>query len=275
MVRTLFFPSITVALKLAFKAKILNTMSYFIVALIVIVLMVVEFSARQLATVSLDVGISIIRLTLPFIVVVLTQELFSKEFDKKLTLTSLTFPSTRATWFFSRATATFLMCAGLLVVMSIILAMIATYVDGTYKQATPIALGMPYLTTLTFVGLDLLVIVAIASFLAVSSVTPSFVLIGTFGFVLIARSYTPIIELLKSNPYAISDYVNPELYKDSLSMISFILPDLGRLDVRMIALYDKMAFLPSDWPLLVLATLTYVLAILCLSVWVLNKREFN
>ncbi|OIQ00416.1 MAG: hypothetical protein AUK35_04185 [Zetaproteobacteria bacterium CG2_30_46_52] len=250
-------------------------MSYFVIALIVIVLMAVEFSARQLSTVSLDVGISMIRLTLPFIAIVLAQELFSKEFDKKYTLTSLTFPCTRSTWLLSRITAIFLMCAGLLVVMSILLAAITFYVDGTYQQATPIALGIPYFTTLAFVALDLLVIVAIASFLAVSSVTPSFVLIGTFGFTLIARSYTPIIELLKSNPYAISDYVDPNLYSDSLSMIAFILPDLGRLDVRMIALYDKMVFLPSDWLVLVLATFAYVFAIFSLSVWVLNKRAFN
>ncbi len=270
-----FIPSMVIAFKLAYKSKIISTMSYFVIALIVIVLMAVEFSARQLSTVSLDVGISMIRLTLPFIAIVLAQELFSKEFDKKYTLTSLTFPCTRSTWLLSRITAIFLMCAGLLVVMSILLAAITFYVDGTYQQATPIALGIPYFTTLAFVALDLLVIVAIASFLAVSSVTPSFVLIGTFGFTLIARSYTPIIELLKSNPYAISDYVDPNLYSDSLSMIAFILPDLGRLDVRMIALYDKMVFLPSDWLVLVLATFAYVFAIFSLSVWVLNKRAFN
>ena len=117
-----FIPSMVIAFKLAYKSKIISTMSYFVIALIVIVLMAVEFSARQLSTVSLDVGISMIRLTLPFIAIVLAQELFSKEFDKKYTLTSLTFPCTRSTWLLSRITAIFLMCAGLLVVMSILLA---------------------------------------------------------------------------------------------------------------------------------------------------------
>ena len=275
MYESQFSSNINIALKLAWKSKIHITMSYFVVILLVVVLLVAEFSARQLATVSLDMGISIIKLSLPFIVVLLAQELFSREFDKKLNLTSLTYPCSRATWLLARSFTIFLISFSLLIIMAVILAFLTTYAGETYQQATPVSLGIPYLITLFFIGLDLLVVVAVSTLLAVSSVTTSFVLIGTFGFIFIARSYTPIIELLKSNPYAVSDYVDPELYKDSLSAISFILPDLGRLDVRMIAMYDKMEFLPDEWMLLVASVLAYVVATFALSVWVLNKRELN
>ena len=43
----------------------------------------------------------------------------------------------------------------------------------------------------------------------------------------------------------------------------------------MIALYNKMVFLPQDWPLLLGATMAYTVALLALAVWFLNKREFN
>jgi len=270
-----FLSSLSIAFKLALKSKTHITMFYFVVALVIVVFLVVEFSARQLATVSLDVGISMIRLTLPFIVVLLAQELFSREFDKKLNLTSLTYPSSRKTWFFSRVAVIFFLCFGLLLSMSLLLAIITTYVGSTYQQATPVALGFPYLVTIAFIALDLFVVVVIASFIAVSSVTPSFVLIGTLGFTLIARSYSSIIELLKSNPNTISEYVNPKFYQDSLSMISFLIPDLGRLDIRMIALYDAMGFLPTNWPMLLMATGLYIIAVLYLSVWILSNREFN
>jgi hypothetical protein len=100
-------------------------------------------------------------------------------------------------------------------------------------------------------------------------------LLGVLGFVLIARSYTPLIELLSANPYVVQDFADPRLYQDSVGLLALILPDLGRLDVRMIALYNDMAFLPDDWPLLIVATLAYCAVLLGLSIWVLNKREFN
>jgi len=159
--------------------------------------------------------------------------------------------------------------------MGLILAAMAVLAAGSYEQTTPVGLGFPYLVTLSFVAVDLLVVVAIATLLAISAATPSFVLIGTIGFVLIARSYTPIMDLLHNSPYVVNQFADPGLYKDSLGLLAFLMPDLGRLDVRMIALYDQMRFLPSDWPLLVGATLIYVVSLLALTSWVLNKREFN
>jgi len=272
---TLFTRNLILAMSLSWKSKIHITMSYFLAALILIVFLVVEFSARQLATVSLDVGISIIRLSFPLLVVILAQEMFSREFDKKLYLTSLTFPSSRTTWFLARVSTIFLVCLTFYIISALVLVVISMYVGSTYQQATPVGFGLPYFITMLFGAVDLLVVVVIASFLAMSATTPSFVLIGTIGFTIIARSYTPIIELLRGNPYTVAEHVDPQLYQDSLGLIAYILPDLGRLDVRMIALYDKMIFLPSDWFFLLAATLTYAVAVLGLAAWVLNKREFN
>ncbi len=262
-------------LHLSIRARFASICAWLLITLLVTVMLAGQFSARQPATVALDVGLSVLRFALPLLVILLTQELFIHEFERKLYLHSFTYPRARVWWLLGRVTAIVLMSIGLMLIMGLTLAGLTLLIGSAYEQTTPISLGLPYLSTLFFISIDLLVVIAIASLLAVTATTPSFVLIGTIGFVLIARSYTPIIELLRNSPSVVSSFADPRIYQDSLGLLAFVLPDLGRLDVRMIALYDKMAFLPSDWLMLVTATLAYVAALLGLSVWVLNKREFN
>lgn len=248
---------------------------WLLIALSIIVLVAAEFSARQVATVALDVGLSFVRLALPVYAVFLVQELVTREIERRLYLTSLTYPRPRSHWLLGRLSAIGLILLGLLIVIALLLAGLVNYVAGTYAQSTPVALGFPYLVTLLFAAVDIAVVLAIATFLAVSTTTPSFVLIGTLGLVLIARSYVPILQLMQGADYLVDKIADPKLYKDSLNLLSFVLPDLGTLDVRMIALYNKMEFLPGHWPLLLAATLAYTVALLSLAVWRLNRREFN
>jgi Cu-processing system permease protein len=272
---SILLPDIVAALRLVFRARYVTVVGYIVLTLIIVVLLAAQFSARHPATVALDVGLSVIRLALPLLAILLVQELFSRDFERKCYLTSFTYPRPRYLWLLGRILAILLVCLGLLSVMGAVLATLSAYVASGYQQTTPITLGTPYLITLAFTSVDLLVTIAIATLLAVATSTPSFVLIGTVGFVLIARSYTPIIELLRNSPQVVSEFTDPRIYQDSLGLLAFLLPDLGRMDVRMIALYDKMVFLPTDWPLLLGATLAYITALLALSVWILNRREFN
>ncbi|WP_332745168.1 hypothetical protein, partial [Hydrogenophaga sp.] len=149
---------------------------------------------------------------------------------------------------------------------------LARLIGGAYLQATPVALGQPYLVTIAFMALDLLVLATLATLLAVVASTPSFVLIGTFGFMLVARSYGAIIELLSSQAGLVS---NTEGYRASLGVLGYLLPDLGALDMRMLALYGKMDFLPADWPWLLFSSLGYAIALLALAVWALQRKRFS
>lgn len=263
------------ATSIVFHSRLYSIALWLIAALVVCVALAAQFSARQPSTVALDVGLSVIRLALPLLTVFMVQELFNREFERKLYLCSFTYPRARTYWLVGRVVAILLINIALVLVMGVLLALLTRYAVTGYEQATPISLGLPYMTTLLFIVLDLMVVIGIATLLAVSATTPSLVLIGTIGFVLIARSYTPIIELLRSNPDVISAVADPHLYQDSLGLLSFLLPDLGRIDVRMIALYDQMRFLPPDWIYLLVATLAYTITLLGISIWVLNKREFN
>ena len=260
------------AAQLAIRARFLLIGFWFLFAIGIIVLMAAQFSGRQPSTVALDMGLSSIRLALPVMLALLMQELFSKEFERRYYLSSLSYPRPRYALLLGRFIAAYGLIIAMLVAMGILLAVLLHVIGLGYAQATPVSLGLPYTTTMLFIAVDLLVIAAIATLLAVFATTPGFVLIGTLGFMLIARSYSAIIDLLQRDSYVVG---NPEMYQQSLGLLGYVLPDLGALDVRMIALYDNMGFLPADWPVLVATAILYSSLLLGISLWLFNKRRFN
>jgi hypothetical protein len=88
---------------------------------------------------------------------------------------------------------------------------------------------------------------------------------------LVARSYGAIVELLSRDAGVV---VNAEGYRASLGVLGYLLPDLGALDLRMLALYGQPEFLPADWPWLLLSNLAYAFGLLALAVWALQRKRF-
>lgn len=230
-----------------------------------------QFSGRQAATVALDVGLSVIRLSLPIVVILMTQQLLSAELERRYIFNSISYPHCRSSFLYGRVAAGAALTLGLLLVFSAALALLVSLISNTYPQGTPVALGTPYLIVVAFIGLDILLINAVAALLAIIASTPSFVLVGTLGFMLVARSFGAIIELLTYDSGVVSD---AESYRSNLGLLSYLLPDLGALDVRMIALYGQLDYLPSDWPWLVLSTLTYTVGLLGLADRALQGKRF-
>lgn len=159
-----------------------------------------------------------------------------------------------------------------LTTLSLLLAGLVAWVANSYTQATPPSLGLPYVVTIAFIALDLLVVLAIGTLIAITTTTPSFVLIGTLGFTLAARSYSAIVALLTRDSTLVGD---TDTYQSSLSLLGYLLPDLAALDVRMISLYSDWQFLPDDWPLRVISSLAYAAALFALSVWALNRKKLS
>lgn len=267
----LIFRDFLTALKLAGKAKFVLMGVSMLLVVTTATLLSAYFGGRQPVTVALDVGLSAIRLLLPLLIVLLVQELLSCEFDKRYYLNSLTYPYARQSLLIGRFTALLALLLVLLLALSLLQIGLLYWLGGFYPQATPVAMGSPYLVVVAFMALDLIVLAALATLLAVVASTPSFVLIGTFGFMLVARSYGSIIELLSTNSGVV---VNAEGYRASLGLLGYLLPDLGALDVRMLALYGKWEFLPTDWPWLLLSNLGYALGLLALAVWALQRKRF-
>ena len=230
-----------------------------------------QFSGRQPATVAMDIGLSVIRLLMPLVLVLMTQELLSREFDRRYLLNTLSYPHPRHSLILARFIAVATLTQGLLLLLAGALALLVWLIGKGYAQITQVSLSFHYLVTIGFIGLDLLLLTAVATLLAVVASTPSFVLIGTFGFMLVARSFGAIVELLTRNATVVSD---GETYRSSIGALSYLLPDLGALDVRMVTLYGRMDLLTADWPWLVLSSLAYTVGLLALAVWALQRKRF-
>ncbi|MBA4246404.1 MAG: hypothetical protein C0452_20985 [Pseudomonas sp.] len=230
------------------------------------------FSGRQPATVALDVSFSIARLLLPLLIVLLIQELLSREFDKRYYLASLAYPQARESLLLGRFAAVFVLVIGVLLLLCALQAGLVKFISGFYPQATPVALGWPYIVAVAFLALDLIVLVALSTLLAVIATTPSFVLIGTLGFMVVARSYGAVVELISRDHGLVS---NTEDYRAGLGLLGYLVPDLGALDIRMVALYGRMDFIPADWPWILFSSFFYAVALLALAVWALQRKRFS
>jgi len=267
---SIFFRGLVNALSLVLKAKFVWMSVGVLLVVALTMLLSSYFGGRQPTTVALDVGLSTVRLLLPLLIVLLVQELLSREFDKRYYLYSLTYPHTRSKLLLGRFVAMLLMLLGLLLALVVLQVFLVGLISSFYPQTTPVAMGGAYVTVIAFMGLDFLVLFALATLLAVVASTPSFVLVGTFGFMLVARSYGAIVELLGRDASLVG---NAESYRAGLGVLSYLLPDLGALDVRMLALYGKPEFLPVDWPWLILSSLAYATALLALALWALQRKR--
>jgi ABC-type transport system involved in multi-copper enzyme maturation permease subunit len=246
-----------------------------VLAIVVVAGLASLYSARQPDTVALDVGLSFVRFALALVAIILVQDLVVREFERRYYLNSLAYPRARSQFLIGRYFAATIMVGILLILMGGVLAGTVAVVGKGYAQANPVSLGWPLVTTLALLYVDLLVILAFATFLAIVATTPAFMLIGAVGFVLIARSYGAIIELLTFSGDVVAKFANPETYRSSLSLLDYLLPDLGSLDVRMVALYGQMSMLPGDWHWRVISAVAYAAAMLALSAWLLGRREFR
>jgi Cu-processing system permease protein len=270
-----FLADSAIAFRLEMRAGFLAISAGMLLTVAVVAGIASLYSARQPDTVALDVGISFVRFALALVSIILIQDLVVREFERRYYLGSLTYPRARSQFLFGRYFAATILVGVLLILLGCVLAATVAIVGKGYAQVTPVGLGWPLALTLAFVFVDLLVVLAVATFLAVIAATPGFMLIGTVGFVLIARSYGAIIELLHVSGDLVAKFANPETYRASLSLLDYLLPDLGSLDVRMVALYGQVSMLPADWHWRVFSAVSYAVAVLALSIWIFSRREFR
>ncbi|WP_336315478.1 ABC transporter permease subunit [Stutzerimonas stutzeri] len=267
----MYISNLIISFRLAFRARFLWIAGAAVTLLILATLLSSFFSGRQPATVALDIGLSIIRLLLPLILILMTQELLSREFERRYFLNTLSYPHSRHSILLSRFIGVASLALSLLIVLSGTLASLVWLISRNYAQATPVSLGYHYLITVAFIGIDVILLTTVATLLAVVASTPSLVLVGTFSFMLISRSFGSIIELLTRNATVVHD---AESYRSGITILSYLLPDLGALDVRMITLYGKLEFLPDNWPLVILSCFSYMVGMLGLAVWSLHRKHF-
>lgn len=169
-----------------------------------------------------------------------------------------------------RFIALFLAICVLLVLLATAISAVSLLIASGYSQSTPVSLGAYFWLTVFFVGVDLLTITSVALFLAVIASTPGFVLIGTLGFTLVSRSYTTVIDLLNQQ-YGLIQH--QDSYKAGLGSLQYVLPDLGALDIRAMALYNTGHFFPENWHILIFSCLIYSTIFILLALWSLQRKQ--
>ncbi len=265
-------PDISSALRLMVRARFVTISVVVLILTLAFALLSAMFSGRQPATVALDVGLSIIRICLPFIGMLFVLELISREFDRRFFLTSLTYPRPRSRLLLGRLIALGGMLTVLLALLAVVLAGLVVFVGNGYEQATPVSLRLPYLITILFILVDVFVVLSLSALLAVVASTPSFVLVGTIGFALISRSFSTVVELLQRESWLVE---KSEGYRSSIELLRLFVPDLAALDVRMIALYGRLELLPQNWLVHVGSAIAYGIALIGVAVWALNHKRFT
>ena len=85
-------PEISTGLRLAFRARFGWVAGGSLLVLAVSGFLAAQLSGPQPATVAMDIGQSISRLLLPLVLVLITQELLSREFDRRYFLNTLSYP---------------------------------------------------------------------------------------------------------------------------------------------------------------------------------------
>ncbi|WP_172425097.1 ABC-2 transporter permease [Vandammella animalimorsus] len=229
-----------------------------------------NFSARQPATVALDVGLSGTRLVLMLMALFWVQELLGKDMERKSLYFVLAYPISREAYLLSRFAAVAALLALGVLILGGALGVVMHVLPSTYAQPTPVALGWPYVLTLAGLWLDLLVITAFALWLCSLSTTPFLPLIMGCLFALAARSLGITLDFLLHSQNADPDQVRWLL--PVIQAGKWVLPDLSRLDWRDLALYG----LPPDWPMIgwaVLMAAAYGAALLALAGRKLARRE--
>lgn len=259
-----------IAIRIALRAKFVLYVLFGAIFMATCALLASEFSGRQPATIGLDVGISVIRIVLPVISSLIIQEVLSKELDRKYFLSSLTYPRPRHLFLFGRVLSVITLLLITLLVFGLSLALLVEWISEKYAQATPPSVGLPYIITLAFITFDTITLIAVGTLISVCASTPSFVLVGTFGFMLIARTFSPIIDLISQNSSLVGD---AETYSSALYAIGYFFPDLAALDVRAISLYDKISLLPSDWEVRLTGIIAYSVFLFSASIWVINRKQ--
>jgi Cu-processing system permease protein len=232
-----------------------------------------QFSPRQPATVALDVGISFIRLAVPLLGLLQIQELLAREVDRRLILTSLTYPRSRASFLLARYAAVAAVALAMTIFLGAVLAGVVSSLGAGYMQGTRVALGLPYLITGGLLWMDVAVVLAFGLVLATVATTPHLVFLVGVGFMVIARSTSSIVRLLQSD----RDLVvrGAEWYQQGLQWVQWLVPDLAALDVRPIALYGRMEFLTASAWALLLMPIGYVALLLLLACQRFGKRQFS
>ncbi|KPV41421.1 hypothetical protein AN478_02260 [Thiohalorhabdus denitrificans] len=228
------------------------------------------FSGRHPATIAMDVGVSAIRILGVLLVLFWTQELFSRDIDRKVLFSTLTYPLPRRSYVLGRFLGLGLLVLAALVVFGLLLAGLGSAAGFGYQQSTPVNNGIAVAGVVGGLWVDLMTVAAFTWLLSSVSTSPLLPFLLGLAFAWAARTLGPVLAYLSSEQARGLE----KGFEGPLNFIRWLLPDLSRLDFRDGLLYGQWP--ETDFILAALANgAGYILLLLGLSVLVFNRREFG
>jgi len=231
-----------------------------------------QFSGRQPNTVALDVGISGVRFVALLMVVFWCQELVAREVERKTVFFALAYPVPRSHYLLGRYLGVLALAACSIVILGGLMSLMVSVSGGNFVQVSPVEIGFGLWATMLYVFIDIAVVAAFTILIATISTTPLLPLALGVAFAIAARSLGTALAYLRdkdSGAVDVADALGPVV-----SAFQWLIPDLGRLDIRSAALYGQ-------WPTFEVAALsaamcaTYIIATLAISTVIFRNRQFS
>jgi Cu-processing system permease protein len=263
---------ILIAWKLGTRSRAIRGLLAFGILLLVIAFLSGAFSLRQPLVVTLDIGISGIRLLTALLTLFWMQEAFMRDIERRTITVAFGLPVARHNYVLGRFIGVMLLISAVVLCWGLALALAAQFAHWGYPNSSRPYLDWRYALVMLGILIDAWTIGAFV--LAITSVaeTPLLPFMVGAGFALAARSIGPVLDYL-----AFSASADPALKANFLGLVDalrWLLPDLSQLDWRTSVLYDAPISLSHIAAALSLAT-GYTLCFLTIAVIAYRKRELN
>ncbi|WP_432723353.1 hypothetical protein R0381_001150 [Jeongeupia wiesaeckerbachi] len=249
-----------------------RSISILALLLLIFAYMASNFSGRSPQTITLDVGISGIRITVLLMAVFWVQELLGREIDRRTVYFSLAYPVERMSYLLGRYFGVVAMAGLAVFFMGLSLLLLVTLAGNGYHQAFQVDMQLTYFGNMLLIWLDIACVLAfvfLLSSLATSALLP--MMLG-ITFAVIARSYGSVLALLADKQGEAADIA--PVFMPLVNMIAWLIPDLGRLDVRASVLYRAPINYP-DLAVNIVVVVAYSAFSLGLAALLFSRREFN
>jgi ABC-type transport system involved in multi-copper enzyme maturation permease subunit len=217
----------------------------------------------------LDVGLSGIRLIVTLLVLFWVQDLLAKDIERKNVLWSLAFPAGRTVYLLGRFLGIAILSLLALGLLGLLLNAVLHFTGIFVSADRPPNLGGAFWLTLAYTWLDMLVVAAFACLIAMFSTSSLMPLAMGVGFAVSARSIGSVVAYLLQ-----PDSKFDPIFLVLIRKIEWIIPDLSRLDLRDICLYDQSIPIQALTYALLMAA-SYIGLMLFVAALSIRRREFS
>lgn len=230
------------------------------------------FSLRQPMIITLDVGLSGMRILSVLLGLFWVQEMMAKDIERRTILFALAYPISRASFLLGRFLGVAALVLVALIGFGLLLLLVVHMSSWGYEQSSRPDLGLAYWLVLSGIFLDVLLVIAFAVWLSTLSETPFLPLLIGLAFAIGGHALGPVLDYLRFSPLA--DQNLSQAYLPWLDLIRWFLPDLSRLDWRAASLYGQVLPVTTIFHCVAMV-IGYACLVLTLAFLHFSRREFK